>query len=158
MGKSANERWARGRIGHPAKGGVEKRHTTEKFGKMGEGSMFPPADTFDWHSPPTGSAAAFDYLKTGISKDSGFMYGGSDAIAGHGEGEFFAEKARHMPTEQTKDLTQEIFDALNTPEAEQLGRDAQAGAKKFKVDVTGKTAIYGGIGETGRGNQYGGRA
>ena len=37
------------------------------------------------------------------------MYGGSDAIAGHGEGEFFAEKARKFPTIQTKDLSQEIF-------------------------------------------------
>ena len=146
MGKAVNERWARGRIGHLAKGGAEKRHTKEKYGKMGEGSMFPPTDTFDMQSPPTGATEAFDYLKTGIPKDSGFMYGGSDAIAGHGEGEYFAEKARHMPTEQTKDLTQTIFDALNTPEAEQLGRDAQAGAREFKVDVTGKVK-YGGIGE-----------
>ena len=143
--KTPAERWRRVK----GRKSVEKRHTTEKFGRMGEGSKYPPTSTFNWQSPPKGAQDSIDFLRTPITKDSGNMYGGSDAIAGHGEGEFFAEKARRFPTIQTKDLSQEIFDTLNTPEAEQLGRDAQAGARKFKMKQAHE-AEYGGIGEEWR--------
>ena len=143
------ERWRKGQYGKAGSKGIEKRHKTTKFGRMGEGSKYPPTSTFNWQSPPKGAQDSIDFLRTPITKDSGNMYGGSDAIAGHGEGEFFAEKARKFPTIQTKDLSQEIFDTLNTPEAEQLGRDAQAGARKFKMKQAHE-AEYGGIGEEWR--------